>query len=131
MSQPTFAQLNEPLLKAPMGVAVRDRAGRVSPLMDEWEGQEVREDVHEAWVLSADTRAQLQNRGKIAIATCPALMADIKLVSCYHVHMIVLYTLQDGVQGIQFIRLFIFPPHPTALPPPPQKKKLYNFIFLR
>ena len=124
MSQPTFAQLNEPLLKAPMGVAVRDRAGRVSPLMDEWEGQEVREDVHEAWVLSADTRAQLQNRGKIAIATCPALMADIKLVSCYHVHMIVLYTLQDGVQGHPIYKAIHFSPSPNSPPSPSPKKKI-------
>ena len=79
---PSYPPPDELVLKVPVGVDSRVmRTGSVSPLMDEWEGQEVREEFHQAWVLSQQTWAQLQQSTlDSSHLTCPALMADIKLV---------------------------------------------------
>jgi len=81
---PPYPGLEDPLLKVPPPVVEfvpGKKIGRVSPLIDEWEGQTVREELHQAWVLSNVTRSQLEDPLRHPHKlTCPALMADIKLV---------------------------------------------------
>ena len=80
---PPYPGLDDPSLKVPPVVVCLPgkKVGRVSPLMDEWEGQTVREELHQGWVLSEVTRNQLENPSRHAHKlTCPALMSDIKLV---------------------------------------------------
>ena len=53
----------------------------MSPLVYEGEGQEVKEELHQAWVLNNITRSQLENPPQDgSCLTRPSLMTDIKLV---------------------------------------------------
>lgn len=83
---PAFTHLDRPLLGLPVGGTFKARPSSACVLVDEGEGLKVREDIHQAWVLSKVTRSLLEGQpleegaGGGGGLTCPALMTDIKLV---------------------------------------------------